>query len=436
MTRRSLPAFACVPALAVLLAASAAGGSHPTRPVRSAQFAHAKERVLFSFLGFNGAYPHANVALDSAGNVYGTTEWSGAGGGSQGHGIVYQLSPSSRGKWQERILHRFGKPHDGIFPDNPVTVDALGNVYGTVSNGGRHNGVIVFELSPLSGSWRYKIIHAFDGNNGSYPASGVTIDAAGNLYGTTVSGGPGGSAKVKEGAGVVYELERQQSGAWTDKRLYVFNVDHSLNPNSPYGGVLFGGAGTIYGTTSLGGVVCALGGAEGCGTAFALTLSPRHLEVLHKFYKTSQDGAFPETSLIADAAGNLYGATAGGGPEMGGVIFELSRNSRGKWKETILRTFGQGGPDGYGPGGLVFDKAGNLYGTQAGGGRYGGGVLFVMSPTPSGTWTYTVVYNFGNNQDASGPLFGSLAFDSAGNLYGATGFGGEDNVGAVYEVTP
>jgi hypothetical protein len=436
-TKRPGPKRSIVESALVVAALLVAVPANAGRPAGHTLAAHTKERVLFSFLGFNGAYPFDDVALDAAGNVYGTTEQGGVVGPSGGYGLVFQLSPARTGRWHERILHRFGGKDDGIFPTSPTMVDAAGDVYGAVANGGALNGGIVYELSPSTQSWKYDIIHAFNGNDGSYPDSALTIDAAGNLYGTTVSGGPGGSGQTTEGAGVVYELLPQPAGRWKGKTLYVFNVAESLNPNSPYAPVLIGADGTLYGTTKSGGVECSKGGSQGCGTAFALT--PSHhskLAVLHDFYETDADGYFPTTGLIADAAGNLYGAVQGGGAQMGGVIYELSPSSSGAWTETILRTFVPGGADGYGPSGLVFDKAGNLYGTQSGGGRYGGGVAFVMRQAPSGTWSYAVIYNFGRNQDASGPVAGSLVFDGAGNLYGTTEFGGEDNVGAVYELMP
>jgi hypothetical protein len=248
-------------AAAFILAAPADAG----RAAGHALAAHTKERVLFSFLGFNGAYPFDDVALDAAGNVYGTTEQGGARGPSAGDGLVFQLSPARGGRWHESILHRFGGNDDGIFPTSPTTVDAAGNVYGAVANGGALNGGIVYELSPSSGRWKYDIIHAFNGNDGSYPDSALTIDAAGNLFGTTVSGGPGGSAQTTEGAGVVYELQPQPAGRWKGKTLYVFNVTQSLNPNSPYAPVLIGADGILYGTTKAGGVECSKGGAQGCG---------------------------------------------------------------------------------------------------------------------------------------------------------------------------
>ncbi len=401
----------------------------------------AKERVLFSFLGFNGAYPRAGVALDAAGNVYGTTEEGGPGSTSQGYGIVYRLTPTQRGHWRGHVLHAFGGKNDGIFPTSGVMVDGVGNVYGAVSNGGAGNSGIVYELSPANGRFRYRIIHAFSGMDGSYPDSALVMDAAGNLYGTTVSGGPGGSLQAQgsvEGAGVVYRLRPQSGGSWKDKTLNVFNVDESLNPNSPYAPVLIGSDGTLYGTTEYGGVECPKGGAMGCGTAFALTTgsSKPKLTDLHAFAQENTDGYFPVTGLVADGRGNLFGAV-GGGLQMGGVIYELSPTKSGPWTETIVRAFVPGsGPDGYGPGGLVFDKGGNLWGTQGGGGKYGGGVLFEMRPQPSGKWSYTVVYTFGRNQDAAGPLPDALVLDRAGNLYGAAFEGGEDNVGAVFEVTP
>jgi len=142
---------------------------------------------------------------------------------------------------------------------------------------------------------------------------------------------------------------------------------------------------------------------------------------LHSFRGTP-DGATPLVRVIADASGNLYGATGLGGKFSDGCVFKLSPSANDGWRESILYDFS--GPDGSSPdGSLVFDTAGNLYGTTAGGGTYGGGVAFELVPASSGEWTETILHHFGNGTDGYDPQ-AEMVFDSAGNLFGTTQFGG------------
>jgi uncharacterized repeat protein (TIGR03803 family) len=153
----------------------------------------------------------------------------------------------------------------------------------------------------------------------------------------------------------------------------------------------------------------------------------------HVIYAFSQCGE-PAAALIADTAGNLYGTTPDGGANKRGCAFKLSRKDEGGWNETLLYSFG--GMDGAGPqAGLVFDNTGNLYGTTVGGGVYNGGVVFELTPSGNGEWTETVLYNFGGTNDGFGPQC-QLVFDNAGNLYGTTSNGGPYRSGTVFELSP
>ena len=154
-------------------------------------------------------------------------------------------------------------------------------------------------------------------------------------------------------------------------------------------------------------------------------------KVLHNF--NGSDGSASRSGLIFDAAGNLYGTTYTGGTYNYGTVFELSPMVDGGWSETVLHNFNNNGSDGWGPlSALTFDAAGNLYGTTAQGGTYscgklGCGTVFELSPMPGGGWMETVLYSFGNGTDGVYPIYGALIFDAAGNLYGTTSSGGTHN---------
>ena len=212
--------------------------------------------------------------------------------------------------------------------------------------------------------------------------------------------------------------------------LYSF-INNGTDGIVPDGGVIFDGAGNLYGTTFS-------GGTHSEGTVYELTPAGGGgwtEKVLHSFDQNGTDGAFPAAALIFDTAGNLYGTTAGGGTYSKGTVFELTPVGGGTWTEKVLYSFGNG-TDGFSPySGLVFDAAGNLYGTAYYGGTYSRGTVFELSPGAGGTWTEKVLHSFGNGTDASQP-FSGLTFDTAGNLYGTTEVGGAHTAGTVYELTP
>ncbi len=366
------------------------------------------------FVDENGA-----LISDAAGNLYGTTEY----GGTYGCGVAFELTPESGGSWTEKVLHSFGDSTDGISPSQAGLIfDAAGNLYGTTSN---KQGT-VFELTPTKdGGWTEKILHSFNGTDGGFPFAGLTIDAAGNLYGTTYEGGTYNS-------GTVFELTPTKGGGWTEKVLHSFG--NGADGAVPYAGLTIDAAGNLYGTTLAGGI-------HHVGTVFELTPTKGEgwtEKVLHSF-GNGADGAFPRAGLIFDSAGNLYGTTSQGGAYNScmptiprnnistcGTVFELTPKAGGRWTERVLYSFNHNGTDGYDPlAGLIFAAAGNLYGTTSMGGSENGrgcflgcGTVFELTPTKGGGWTEKVVHNF-DGTDGVSPSAG-LIIDAAGNLYGTT----------------
>src|ERR1700722_13814134 len=346
---------------------------------------------------------------------------------------------------QETILHSFGSSTpDGIVPEADLIIDSSGNLYGTAVQGGTGScpgGPVcgnVFELSPKAGGgWTEKILHQFtnNGKDGYQPRTALVMDSAGNLYGTTAAGGA-------HGFGTVFELTPKAGGLWIEKVLFSFYLQTG---GLPYGGLILDAAGNLYGTTSDGGSY-----HNTCGTVFELKHSSAGVwtqKVLHVFNLDGVDGCSPEAHLIFDSAGNLYGTTSDGGAEYGGVVYQLTPGSGGSWSETLLHSFNDDDLNGSSLyGGLVEDAAGNLYGTTAGGGTGSCpngtdcGTVFELSPSTGGSWNWTLLYSFAGNPDGGAP-FAGLVFDSAGSLYGTTAGGGPYSNGAlgggtVFELTP
>lgn len=205
--------------------------------------------------------------------------------------------------------------------------------------------------------------------------------------------------------------------------------------SDPHGGVILDAAGDLYGTAVAGGSggLCA---GDGCGVVFELKPSGGSwtLNTLYNFTGLD-DGFGPGSPLIFDSAGNLYGTAPDGGAHSAGVVFELSSTKDG-WKQKVIHAF-TGGKDGAvgSLGALLLDAAGNLYGTTELGGTAGAGAVYRVSPTGHGSWKTTVLYDFQGMPDAGSP-YGGLISDAAGNLYGTTYFGGESGMGAVFQLTP
>jgi uncharacterized repeat protein (TIGR03803 family) len=201
--------------------------------------------------------------------------------------------------------------------------------------------------------------------------------------------------------------------------------------------VVFDQAGNLYGTTYYGGgngdADCIYEG-NGCGTVYELTPSNGTWTetVLHAFPTTEFDGQNPEANLIFDSAGNLYGSTGAGGSSYDGIVFQLSPSGSG-WTENLLYTFAPGNNGGTGPEGGLLLTSGNLIGTTSGGGAGDGGTVFQLTPS-QGNWVFNLMYSL-TGQDGFGPR-ASLTMDAAGNLYGTTVYGGVYGYGSAFKLTP
>ncbi len=344
--------------------------------------------------------------------------------------------------WNEKVLHSFGGG-DGAHPRSLIS-DAAGNLYGTTAAGGAYGYGTVFELTPNgSGGWTETVLYSFcsqtDCTDGDGPNAGLIFDAAGNLYGTTWAGGTGSGQFCTAfgsdvGCGTVFELTPIGGGNWAETVLYSFcpQGGRCTDGEEPNGSLIFDAAGNLYGTTYAGGT-----GGEG-GTVFELT--PNQYggwteQVLHSFTDNGADGYYPAAGVIFDAAGNLYGTTSYGGYYYNGTAFELTPARGGGWTEQVLHSFCNGTDGCYPEAGLIFDRIGNLYGTTSYGGTSGKGTAFEMTPTGGGNWTVQVLHDFGNGTDGALPS-AALIFDAVGNLYGMTGEGGAYGVGTVFEMTP
>jgi uncharacterized repeat protein (TIGR03803 family) len=265
------------------------------------------------------------------------------------------------GGWTETVLYGFTGHGDGANPSfGDVAFDQAGNLYGTTqyTNEDPPGNGVIYELTPSFGGWTQSVAYAFmGGNDGWDPNSGVVVDKARNLYGTTTAGGI-------YGWGTVYELTPSGSG-WSEKILY--NFTGGTDGGGPYADLIFDSAGNLYGVTSE-------FGSGNSGTVFELMPSGGDwtFSLLYSF----EGSGGSDARLAMDAAGNLYGTTQTSASGHG-TVFKLSPGSGG-WTYTLLHNFT--GPDGSGPhGGVVLDEDGNLFGTAPEGGTYGYGVVWEIT---------------------------------------------------------
>lgn len=221
------------------------------------------EKVLHEFgNGSDGSYPVTALIVDPSGNLYGTTT-NGGYGCLAGCGTVFELMPKAGGRWTEKVLHNFDhNGRDGFYPTAGLVLDAASNLYGTTGWGGAYDSGIVFELTPKAGEgWTESVLHSFNIKDGRYP-SPLILDAAGNFYGTTSTGGA-------YDWGTVFELTHKSGGGWTEKVLHSFNKN-GRDGTGPDAGVVFDAVGNLFGTTVGGGDTAQCGG-DGCGTVFEIT---------------------------------------------------------------------------------------------------------------------------------------------------------------------
>lgn len=383
----------------------------------SGAWAQPKYKVLATIDG--GLW--SGLTFDSKSNLYGVT----TGGGDHGVGSIFEMTRNSKGVWTVTTLHSFDGT-DGSSPNGGLIFDEAGNLYGTSPDGGAYDFGTVFELTPGSDGWTFTVIHSFCVQygcpDGESPSAGLVVDNGGNLYGTAGGG--------SYGWGVAFELTRGPRG-WSETVLHSF-AGPPNDGGELYDPLVFDGADSLYGTSRGGGLY-------GGGTAFKLRNGSDGWKdrVLHNFCArggTCPDGVWPLAPLVFDSSGSLYGTTSRGGRTCYGgcgTVFRLARNAEGRWVHTVLYNFAKP-EEGFEPiTGLVFDKAGNLYGTTATGGSGscfdGCGVVYKLAPGTDGKWIYTVVHKFSSPSES--PPDGTLLIDAKGNLYG-TAFS------VVYEITP
>jgi uncharacterized repeat protein (TIGR03803 family) len=369
------------------------------------------ETVIYAFQGaFNGSgdglTPVGGLIIDQQGNLYGTTSLGGNGpcvllGSRVGCGTVYELSPpAQKGRqWTETNLYNFQGGNDGYFPIGDLVFDKHGNLYGATWFGGGQgttcnqyyggNCGTVFKLTPpkqKGGLWTEKVLHSFaGGTDGATPNGALVVDDKGIVYGLTYSGGNQNCKYDDEvGCGTAFEVRppKEKGGQWTE-------------------------------------------------------------HMIHQFDRTNSDGGNPMAGPKLDAKGRLYGTTLNGGPGPGGIVFRLTPLSgkSGSWKEVVLYGF-KGKNGGYAPEStLVFDLSGDLYGTThvGSGGELHGSVFSVTPPQRHGsTWRVSYLHGFAAIPDGILPSAG-LIFDKTGHLYGTTQQGGTGacagGCGTVFKVS-
>jgi len=326
--------------------------------------------TLYSFRGgTDGSGPVAGVYIGPNDNLYGTT-YRGGGTGCHGFGCgtvftVKKLCLGPLCQYVASVIYRFTGGADGADPGGPLVFDQTGAVYGTTIDGGLRYGCggpgcgVVFKLTQSGSSWIEQVLYQFaGGSDAQLPIGGVIFDTAGNLYGTTQSGG-------SRGKGTVFKLTPAGSG-WTEQILYSFQ-----------------------------------GGT---------------------------DGYYPQSGLIFDPAGNLYGTTVFGGTSSGGTAFELVWSGEA-WNHTVLYNMtGNAGPFAS----LYMDPAGNLYATSYQDGLYALGSAFKLT---AGSWTYSSLHDFTGGSDGQYPQC-NLTLANNGKFYGTASFGGGSGHGVILEINP
>jgi uncharacterized repeat protein (TIGR03803 family) len=358
------------------------------------------------------------VIVDASGNLFGTTYY----GGTQGEGTVFELADIN-GTYASTptTLYSFTAGFDGANPYSGLITDAAGDLFGTTFQGGPFDGGTVFEITNTNGTYAstpmtlYGFTGAADGAN---PRANLIMDAAGDLFGTTWDTGSGN-------AGTVFEIAKVNgSYAPTPTTLATFD---GTNGAMPEAGLVMDAAGDLFGTTST-------EGANGDGTVFEIKFSNGSYAAtpttLVSFAST--DGANPQSTLIMDAAGDLFGTTNAGGADNKGTIFEI-KFSNGSYAATPTTLYGfTGGADGETPlAGVIMDAVGDLFGTTSNAGSGGLGTVFELAYT-NGSYAsaLTIVHSF-SSADNDGAPYGALTADAKGDLFGTTTFAD----GTVFEIS-
>lgn len=378
----------------------------------------------------------SGLITDSTHALYGTTAFGGGGSCFGGCGTVFKLTPSGTG-YTESILYSFKGANyaDGSGPAAGVIEDASGALYGTTEYGGgtADNGT-VFKLTPAESKYTETVLYAFKGSSdGSAPLGGLTMDARGNLFGSTLVGG--GASACSSGCGTLFELKHSLSG-YKERVLYRFQSGNDgATPGSP---PIFVGR-TLYGTAATGGGNPRCGGAPintGCGTVYKLTRSSRgySFSVIYTFTGKPSDAANPFGGLVVDKSGVFYGISQYGGSANEGSVFSLTP-AGSKFTAKLLHSF-TGGSDGSYPVDGPARSGHALFGTtEYGGSSTNSGIAFELTPSGS-SFTEKILYAFQTRAGGQYPV-GGLLVGGMRLLFGTTSYGGTASgaAGTVFRVT-
>jgi uncharacterized repeat protein (TIGR03803 family) len=439
----------------VFATAGLAGFTTATLPAQPASAS--SYQTLHSFQGApnDGAVPNARLTW-ARGMFFGTTTYGGTGSCTtneqpNGCGTVFSIDPTTG---TATVIYNFQGGNDGASPFGHL-IYLNGALYGTTESGGGGNCEVwgtgcgtIFELKKKGSSWTETVLYRFTGGaDGANPYAGLLAGPGGALYGTTIFGG-NDAQHCNEGAegsgcGVAFSLT-PSGNTWTESVLHTFTG--GTDGANPLSDIIMDSSGTLYGLSPYGG---SDGCNVGCGTVFTLSQSGGSwTESVIYTFQGGTDGASPETGpLLLGKNGVLYGTTeAGGGSGCDGggcgTVFEMTPEGGNKWSEAVIYSF-QGGDDSWYPlAGVVQGKRGVLYGTAygyyavSGGNRYG--TVFELAPPGKngGSWTNSVLRDFGSDPDGQFPQAGLV--EKNGVLYGTTSLGGtsDPDVGTVFQLTP
>jgi uncharacterized repeat protein (TIGR03803 family) len=327
------------------------------------------------------------------------------------------------------VLYSFTGAEDGAYPTGGLTLDSAGNLYGTTYgyDGYFGSGTTAGSVFEVSSAGHFTLLHNFGagGAEGAWPFAGLVRDSSGNLYGTTSGGG-------SSSRGTVFKLDNQAN----------LGVLHSFAGGKdrarPFAPLILDPAGNLYGTTADGGTAdCIPAGVDSrCGTVFEIPMKGRKAgkeKILHRFSSSRKLGSEPHAPVMRDSAGNLFGTDEYDGPGEGGTVFELGAQGGA----TVRHTFSTQSNEYFPLSGLMQDGAGNLYGTTTG----GPGIVYRLDPQGN----ETVLFSFEEGAGGASPLYSGVIMDVAGNLYGTTYAAGNENAclnlfsqgcGVVYKLDP
>jgi uncharacterized repeat protein (TIGR03803 family) len=373
--------------------------------------------VIHTFIdSLDGKNPQAGLTI-RGGNLFGTTYLNlfDPVFEMQRSGSSWTLTPLVNSSASSTARVRFG-------PD--------GHLYSTATRDGGKAGSVFSAIPPVTVcklancGWKQNVVHAFQNiPDGAIPGYGDVIwDQQGNMYGTTMQGG-------QNNGGTVWELT-PSGNSWTESILY--NFTGTDTGYFPYAGVVLDSNGTLLGTTFVGGS----GPNGGVGIVYQLKYAVGvgwQETIIHNF-QDADDGGYPVAGLVADGAGNFYGATTDGGSDSGGTIYELSPAGDSYAFSVVYSLSGVRGP--YAD--LSLDDAGNLYGTTVADGAHNEGSVFKLTKTVNG-WVYTSLYDFTGGPDGAQPI-SNVSIDTDGTLYGTASVGGSSECnggcGTVWMIKP